>query len=257
MVYFGENSKNYRFPDLEVNEENQVKLQKWIEEYTELIEQEENKNLDMLSFFKGKQIKIEHVDEFEEPRDVFILLIYFKEVCKLADFEPVSVVEKQEYRIISKNAFQVIGKIANVSAKNGEHHQRIAKLWNECNVNGTNERISSLDSEQNLLGISLEFVEESEQLLYMIAIEDVKHTADTGFDTREIPAADWAVFPSIGPMPQAIVNVLSEIYQEWLPSSSFKQATGPIIEVYPPGNPSAPDYHCEIWIPVVKKLGKH
>lgn len=93
MICFGENSRNYRFPDMEVNDENQGKLQELVDEYSALIGQAENKDLDLKTFFAGKQINIEHVDEFEEPRDVFILLVYFKEVCKLMDFEPVAVIE--------------------------------------------------------------------------------------------------------------------------------------------------------------------
>lgn len=96
MIYFGENSTNYRFPDIKVNDENQAKLQKLVDEFKVLTEQEESKDLDLKSFFAGKQINIEPVDEFEEPRDLFILLIYFKEVCKLTDFEPVAVIEKAE-----------------------------------------------------------------------------------------------------------------------------------------------------------------
>ena len=93
MIYFGENSRNYRFPDVAVNDENQYKLQKLVDEHNALIGQEENKDLDLKTFFAGKQINIEHMDEFEEPRDVFVLLVYFKEVCKLTDFEPVAVIE--------------------------------------------------------------------------------------------------------------------------------------------------------------------
>ncbi|MEL1135436.1 hypothetical protein AAC978_09635 [Desulfitobacterium sp. THU1] len=96
MVYFGENSANYRFPDIEVNDDNQAKLQKLVNDYHTLIKQEENKELDLETFLAGKQIKIEHVDEYEDPRDVFILLSYFKEVCTLDDFEPLAVVEALE-----------------------------------------------------------------------------------------------------------------------------------------------------------------
>lgn len=95
MAYFGENSPNCRFPGIEVNEENQAKLQRLVEEYHLLKEEEEHKELSLISFFKGKGINIEHVDEFEEPREIFILLIYFKEICKLTDFEPVAVIEKE------------------------------------------------------------------------------------------------------------------------------------------------------------------
>lgn len=94
MMYFGENSLNCRFTGIEVNEESQAKLQKLVEEYYLLKEEEEHKELSLMSFFKGKGIHIEQVDEFEEPREIFILLIYFKEICKLTDFEPVTVIEK-------------------------------------------------------------------------------------------------------------------------------------------------------------------
>jgi len=93
MVYFGENSSNCRFPNIEVNEENQAKLQKLVEEYN-LLKEEERQELSLISFFQGKGINIEHVDEFEEPRKIFILLIYFKEICKLMDFEPLLAIEK-------------------------------------------------------------------------------------------------------------------------------------------------------------------
>ena len=94
MIYFGENAKNYRFPDIPVNEENQAKLQELVNEYNELIEQPENKELDLKTFFAEKHINVEQVDEFEELRDLFILLVYFKEVCKLTDFEPVAAIEE-------------------------------------------------------------------------------------------------------------------------------------------------------------------
>jgi AraC family transcriptional regulator len=54
-------------------------------------------------------------------------------------------------------------------------------------------------------------------------------------------------------MPHAIVNVLSRIYQEWFPSTGFEQANAPVLEVYLPGDISAEDYKCEVWIPIVKK----
>ncbi|WP_088186882.1 hypothetical protein [Desulfosporosinus sp. FKA] len=93
MVYFGENSSNCRFPNIEVNEENQAKLLKLVEEYN-LLNEEERQELNLISFFKEKGINIEHVDEFEEPREIFILLVYFKEICKLSDFDPLLALEK-------------------------------------------------------------------------------------------------------------------------------------------------------------------
>jgi AraC family transcriptional regulator len=158
-----------------------------------------------------------------------------------------------DYRIIQKEAFKVIGKLIKVSTKDEGHHMIISELWNKCNSDGTCEKISAIDKRQSLLGISMEFEDVKEQFSYMVAIEDVNNSTEAGFDMREIPAANWAVFTSVGPMPHAIVNVIKRIYQEWFPSTGFEQANAPVIEVYPPGDPSAQDYKCEVWVPVVKK----
>ncbi len=154
------------------------------------------------------------------------------------------------YRIIQKKAFKVIGTKMEVSAKNEDHHRMIADFWNRCNGDGTCEKISSIDPTENLLGISFDF-DENKQFSYMIAIEDVNHVSSTDFTVKEVPASSWAVFPSIGPMPEAIAVLLTKIYQEWFPAADIKQADGPVIEVYFPGDPSASDYKCEVWIPII------
>lgn len=158
-----------------------------------------------------------------------------------------------DYRIIQKEAFKVIGEVVKVSTKDEGHHMKITEFWGKCNTDGTCKRISDIDNTQNMLGISMEFEDEKEQFSYMIAIEDVNNSAAIGYDTREIPAANWAVFSSVGPMPHAIVNLLSRIYQEWFPATGYEQANAPVLEVYFPGDTSSQEYKCEIWIPIVKK----
>lgn len=158
-----------------------------------------------------------------------------------------------DYRIVQKDAFRVVGKAIKVSTNNGENLRQIPEFWAKCNVDGTCERICSIDNRQNMMGICMEFEYDKEELSYMIAIEDVTNSGDTGFETREIPAATWAVFTSVGPMPHAIQNVWTRIFEEWLPASGLEHADAPELEVYLPGDPSAQDYKCEVWIPVVKK----
>ena len=157
-----------------------------------------------------------------------------------------------DYRIIRKEAFQVIGKLTRLSTNRGEHHMGISNFWDKCTADGTNEKIRALDNRQNMLGISIE-VDEMKQLSYMVAIEDVNNSKGTEFDTRVIPATTWAVFTSVGPLPHAIINLWSRIFQEWFPESGFEQANASMLEVYLPGNTSAQDYNCETWVPIVKK----
>lgn len=67
-----------------------------------------------------------------------------------------------------------------------------------------------------------------------------------------IPAYTWAIFTSIGPLPNAILNVFRRIYQEWFPAAGYEHSGGPELEVYLPGDSTAEEYRCEVWIPIVK-----
>lgn len=158
-----------------------------------------------------------------------------------------------DYKIVQKKAFQVIGKELTVSTKNQKQLQMIPHFWDECEANGVVSKICSLDPKQPLLGICMDFEHDKEQFSYMIAIEDIQNSTNTELERREIPASTWAVFTSIGPMPHAIQTVWHRIFQEWFPATGFEHAGTPEFEVYPPGDGSAEDYQCEVWIPIIKK----
>lgn len=80
-----------------------------------------------------------------------------------------------------------------------------------------------------------------------------------GLVTRTIPAFDWAVFPCKGAMPNALQDVNTKIYTEWLPAlKEYEFAAGYCVEYY--DDPTKyekgtqdENYYCEIWIPVKKK----
>jgi AraC family transcriptional regulator len=158
-----------------------------------------------------------------------------------------------DYRIVKKDEFKVIGKVLNVSTKDGENLRKIPEFWERCNSDGTNEKICSIDNRQNMLGICMDFEHDKEEFSYMIAIEDVNNSKDTCFEIREIPASTWAIFTSVGPMPHSIQKVWERIFQEWFPATGFEHADAPELEVYLPGDASTQDYKCEVWIPIIKK----
>lgn len=80
-----------------------------------------------------------------------------------------------------------------------------------------------------------------------------------GFVTRTIPALTWAVFPCTGPLPQALQDVNTKIFTEWLPAlRDYEFAAGYCVEMY--ADPCEfskgtmdEKYYSEIWIPVKKK----
>jgi AraC family transcriptional regulator len=158
-----------------------------------------------------------------------------------------------DYKIIEKEAFRVVGKELKVSTKDGENLQRIPKFWDEVNQDGTNERLCSLSDKTDVLGICMDMEHDKEAFTYMIAVEATKNSKSSEFTTREIPAATWAVFTSIGAMPTAIQKVWERIFSEWFPSTGYEHAEAPELEVYPEGNTNSEDYRCEVWVPIIKK----
>ena len=73
-----------------------------------------------------------------------------------------------------------------------------------------------------------------------------------GFEVIHIPEYSWAVFRCVGPASESIQALWDKLYNEWLPVAEYELIPDYYIENYLPGNPMAPDYVCEICIPVKK-----
>ncbi|MDQ0111035.1 GyrI-like domain-containing protein [Paenibacillus harenae] len=157
-----------------------------------------------------------------------------------------------DYRIEEKEAFTVIGKSIEVTCRDGQNLRDIPKFWAECHGNGSVQQVEEAGNGGNLLGICLEMKPEQGDFTYMIAAETKQDHTD-GLTLRTIPACTWAIFASVGSLPDAIQTVFGRIYQEWFPATGYEHADGPEIEVYPMGDTTADDYRCEVWIPIVKK----
>lgn len=149
-----------------------------------------------------------------------------------------------DYRIVEKEDFTVYGKSVQVTCQDNKHFRQISKFWEECQQDGIIAKLSSISKDDYLLGIMLN------PHTYMIACRADLPSYEDGFTLITIPASSWAIFHSIGQLPGAIQNLFVKIYQEGL---EFKHSEAPVIEVYPPGDVTAEDYHCEVWIPILKK----
>jgi AraC family transcriptional regulator len=158
-----------------------------------------------------------------------------------------------DYRIVEKAAFQVVGKAKKISTKDGINFKQIPEFWQDSMKNKTEDRLVPYNKTNTILGICLDMEMEKEQFVYMIAVESDRVSESTEFITRTIPASTWAVFTSAGPMPTAIQKVIKRIWEEWFPATGYEHAGTAELEVYLPGDLNAEDYHCEVWIPIIKK----
>jgi AraC family transcriptional regulator len=178
-----------------------------------------------------------------------------------------------DYRIIDKPAFDVIGKAEKFTTEGGENLIKIPQFWDEfvSDINGEKVLMEITQSKPGPvtgaieLGICVgEGVKEGwwesptlsagyEGFIYAIGVEKPDQPVPKGFEIFHIPAANWAIFDSMGPMPRAIQDVTVKIFKEWFPSTGYEHDAKPELEVYLPGDPSSENYRCQIWIPIVKR----
>ena len=75
-----------------------------------------------------------------------------------------------------------------------------------------------------------------------------------GMVVHEFEKTDWAVFNCVGPNPETLQRINTQIFKEWLPGNPDYEFCGNAnVEWYDDGDMNNQSYHSEIWIPVKKK----
>jgi AraC family transcriptional regulator len=160
--------------------------------------------------------------------------------------------KNMNYKIIDKGSFTVVGKQRRISMVDEKNFKQVPGFWNDCMEDGSYEWICSKAGELGVLGVSKDFDKYKDEFSYMIGVEEIKDCLPNGYISTNIPAATWAVFESVGALPEAPHDLLRRIFTEWMPATGYQHDCAPEIEVYPKGDMYSPYYKCEIWIPVKK-----
>lgn len=160
-------------------------------------------------------------------------------------------VTSMNYQLLEKESFRVVGYSVNMGHDMEISRKIIPEFWNKVSTNGQLNHLFPLMGQKipGVLGISMESVE-GKEWIYMIAVASDAPLED-GMIEYEIPSAKWAIFPDEGPMPQAIQELQTRIFTEWLPISGYEYANLPDIEVYLNANPENAQF--EVWFPVHEK----
>lgn len=156
------------------------------------------------------------------------------------------------YRIFEKGSFTVVGKQTRITMTDEKNFKQVPKFWEDCMKDGSYQWISSKAGKLGVLGVSKDFDKYKDEFNYMIAVEEIEGTLPKGYVSATIPAATWAAFESVGPVPETLHDLLRRIYSEWMPSTGYQHACAPEIEIFPVGDMFSADYRCEIWIPIKK-----
>lgn len=157
-------------------------------------------------------------------------------------------------------AFDVIGTVSRIPAGE-DSYQVIPALWRDFMTGDGRLPQSDGDSsaaqqavwENNIGEFGICRMTESGEE-YMIAGKYRGGQVPAGYEVWKIPALTWAQFDCFGPVPEALQSVNRQVFTEWLPQNPDYAPDGEFsLEYYPMGSTAAPDYRCQIWIPVKRK----
>jgi AraC family transcriptional regulator len=162
-----------------------------------------------------------------------------------------------DYKIVEKSGFDAVAKGRQFTTDQEQSFIELPKFWDEFRsdkswdtlmkfTGGTPGAVTGAGS----LGIC---THEDANYYYGIGAEKGSNAVPKGFDEIHLPAATWAVFDSYGPVTLSIQAVIKKIFSEWFPSTGYEHALIPELQVYLPGDMQSRNYHCQVWIPVVKK----
>ncbi|QOX62786.1 AraC family transcriptional regulator [Anoxybacterium hadale] len=163
---------------------------------------------------------------------------------------------EMDYRIVEKEAFQVIGLRKKVALKYQGVNPEIAEMWSSLTMDDITE-LKGLSSTEprGFISATLNFTggrEEGTEIDHVIGVAALGKEAGR-WQTLEVPATAWAVFTVVGKFPDALQETWARIFAEWFTVSGYELSEGPEILWNEQKDTSVPDYKSEIWIPVKKK----
>lgn len=149
-----------------------------------------------------------------------------------------------EYRIVEKSQFTVMGKSRRFNTETS--YAAIPEFWREHMDSGESKAVCGM------YGICMDL--DGNEFDYLIADNYIPwNEIPEGYVTKVIPAGTWAIFPCHGPLPDALQDVNTKIWSEWMPScKAYKLAGSYNIEMYSPPQENPECNYNEIWIPVEK-----
>lgn len=170
--------------------------------------------------------------------------------------------KEMDYRIETKEAFDVFGIETIASLTGEENYLSPAQLWQQCHANGEYEKLLTNAGKlpdfipQDLCkihGVENYCKTEGNTFPYMLCAF-VSNTSKTeGYKTIHIPAQTYAVFLSEkfqwDDFPKVLSTMQKRFYSEWLPTAKYERADAANFEIY--GGTEEYGY-IELWYPITK-----
>ncbi|MFD4238904.1 GyrI-like domain-containing protein [Streptomyces sp. NPDC058542] len=161
------------------------------------------------------------------------------------------------YRLVEKDAFQVVGKRARVPLIHEGPNPAIAEFIRGIGREAL-DRIAALSDQDpaGIVGVSDQLdpsrAEGTELDYYHGVVTSAE--APEGLDALPVPAGTWAVFESEGEFPGALQYLWRDVFTQWFPSNPYASRPGPeILRVRL--SEEGKRAEAELWIPVERTAG--
>lgn len=155
--------------------------------------------------------------------------------------------EELNFRIEKKDNFRIIGISCPLSKDLLKNFTTIPKEWDKAVSNDILTQLNNLNNQKphGLLGVS---IHHHNDWRYFIAVSS--SNLENNFEEYLINKAMWAIFSGHGTN-KSLQELQRRVITEWLPTSGYKYANIPDIEVYLKADPNDTIY--EYWLPIIKK----
>ena len=140
-----------------------------------------------------------------------------------------------DYKIIEKNAFDIIEKVEAHTVENSENAKSIPDFWMRSHNDGTVKTLLDTTTDRTyIFGVCYGNLPENAKTFdYSIAAKcDNNTVVPEGFRKNTIPARTWAVFECKGAMPNAMQDMWHKIISEFFPTSGYQPTYEMDIEAY-------------------------
>ncbi len=150
---------------------------------------------------------------------------------------------------------KLTGLTLRLQSQDGSNFVEIPAFWDTIMNDGRCAALAgkTTGSKLGICGVCHSHDMKTGAFVYTIAVEtpgDRKGLPAGGEDIT-VPASSWAKFTSRGPLHPNFQETIKRIYSEGFPASEREHAGTAEIEFYPAqGDPAAPDYWCEYWVPL-------
>ncbi|GAA4570081.1 AraC family transcriptional regulator [Micromonospora coerulea] len=157
-----------------------------------------------------------------------------------------------EYRIVTKEAFHLVGRKARVPLVHEGMNPAIVAFIRGIDPE-TVRRVEALSDQEprGIVNVSDNLAGSREEGTEL----DYWHGVVTGADAPEdldalpVAAGTWAVFVASGPFPRAVQHLWRDVFTQWFPSNPYESRPGPeISKVRVSADGEQAD--AELWIPV-------